>query len=569
MFTVYAELEGKDLGEALDAIFEEIEKVKRAPVSIQELRQARARIEAQGRMADESVEWQAIRLIIGEQYGDYQWFEEYYDRVKRVSRDDIMRVAREHLTLDNCTIVGYMPSVEEIPEQEMSAAELEGRLSRAMGKVTVASAIEESTVEKIELDSGITLLLKENHSVPIVAVSVLVPGGVKYETARNNGISNLMQEVLLRGTERRSGSELADELALLGADLYARVGHDFIGYDLNIVSEDLENGMEILADVIMNPAFDDEEIERERQEVLAKLKTKRNWLHGYSQELCDRAVYGEHPYGLPVEGNEDAVARLTQKDLRAWHKKFYLANNLVISVVGDIDRQNVRAMVEETFAPLRSGKIPKLQLAEIALPDAPREVGEELDKHQTHLVVGMPGPGVPDPDYYPFQVLNDVLSGMGSRLFMNLRDAKGLAYTVYSYLSARAQGGAFKVYIGTSPEREEEAIAGILDELRAVRDDGVTDEEFKRAKDHLIGQRDVQLQRNATQARLYASAEIMGTGFDAVDRYQERIADVTMEDVARVAGKYIDIERYSLGIIRGTPGESGYGGPPMGGVTGE
>lgn len=564
VFTISAELESKNVGPAVDAIFEEIEKLRRAEVSVGELRRARAQVEIDQRMQNETVEDQAIWLIIGEQYGDHLLIEHYYDGVSGVTRDDIMQVAREYLRLDNCTMVVYRPTGEEVPEEELSAQELEERLARVMAEVRVGLPIGEGVVEEIQLDSGITLLLKENHAVPLVSVAVLAPGGVKYERPEGNGISNLMQQMLMKGTETRSAAVLADELASIGAHIEPQVDHDYIGCLLNVGSEYLEDGIGILADVLLHPAFDPEEIEREKQEIVAEIRVARSQLLPHSLELCDQAVYGDHPYGLPIEGDEESLGRLGRSDLSSWHKKFYQANTLVISIVGDIDREAVRAMVEEAFAPLKAGRAPKLRLPEIARPLAPFGVAEVQEKRQTHLVVGMPGPGVNDPDYYAFQVLNDALTGMGSRLFVNLRDAKGLAYTVFSYLDAHADVGAFKVYIGTGPEQEGEAKAGILEELRAVRDEGITEEEFTRSKDHLIGRRDVGLQRNSVQALLYARTEVMGTGFEAVDRYQERIASVTEKDVARVAEKYIDTERYSVGVVRGAAEESAGSGETVG-----
>jgi zinc protease len=555
VFTVWAELESENVGSALESIFEEMEKLKRAEISVGELRRARAQVEIDQRMQNETVEDQAIWLIVGEQFGDHLFVEHYYDGLSRVTRDDIMRVAREYLTLDNCTMVVYQPTGEGVREGELSAQELQDRLGRVMAEVRVEVPAGEGVVEEIQLPRGITLLLKENDAVPLVSVAVLAPGGVKYERPERNGISNLMQQMLMKGTETRSAARLADELASIGAEMEPQVDRDYIGCLLNVGSEYLEEGIDILADVLLHPAFEPEEIEREKQEVVAEIRVARSQLLPHSLELCDRAVYGDHPYGLPVEGSEESLRRLKRSDLASWHEKFYLANTLVISVVGDIDREAVRTMIEEAFAPLRAGKPPTLRLAEIARPEAPSGVAEVQEKRQTHLVVGMPGPGINDPDYYAFQVLNDALTGMGSRLFVNLRDAKGLAYTVFSYLDAHAEAGAFKVYIGTEPAQEEEAKAGILEELRAVRDEGITEGEFRRGKDHLIGARDVQLQRNSVQALLYARAEVMGTGFETVDQYQQRIENVTEEDVARVAEKYIDTARYSLGVIRGATEE--------------
>ncbi|KPL09879.1 hypothetical protein AMJ71_05235 [candidate division TA06 bacterium SM1_40] len=556
VFTVFAELESQNLGEALDAVVEEIEQLKRSPVSVGELRQARAQVETEHRMGNETVEDQAIWLIIGEQYGDYRLFDRFYERIQRVTREDVRRVAQKYLTVDNCTVVAYVPTGETVPEQDLSAADLEGRLSRTMASVAVEPSPDEWVTEKVNLDNGITLLLKENHAVPLVSVAILAPGGVKYERESNNGISNLMQEVLVKGTEKRSAEELADELAALGAALEPHVDHEYVGCLLNIGSENLEDGVEILADIVLHPAFDPKEIEKEKQEIAAEIRIGKSQLLSHSLELCDQAVYGGHPYGLAVEGSEESIGRLGQADLRAWHRKFYLANTLVVAVVGDIDREAVEAIVEDAFAPMRPGKLPKLRLRPTERPEIPREIAEAQEKRQTHLVVGMPGPGIGDPDYYAFQVLNDALTGMGSRLFVNLRDAKGLAYTVFSYLDAHADGAAFKIYIGTDPLQEEEAKAGILEELRAVRDEGLTKEEFARGRKHLIGSRDVRLQTNSSQALLYARTEAMGIGFEVVDLYQERIAGVTEEDVARVAKKYLDLDRYSVGVVRGAAAEA-------------
>jgi len=177
---------------------------------------------------------------------------------------------------------------------------------------------------------------------------------------------------------------------------------------------------------------------------------------------------------------------------------------------------------------------------------------EELEKEQTHIFLGFLGPRVADRDYYPFKVLDALLSGMGGRLWDYLREKRGLGYAVDSWLDSGVDPGAFAVYIATSPDQEEVAIEGILEELRRLKEEGVTDQELAKGKSYLIGSHDIRLQRNSSQVSSYLESEIFGgLGYQAVDIFAREVEAVSKDDIVRVVGKYFDLENYSLAVVRG------------------
>jgi len=227
---------------------------------------------------------------------------------------------------------------------------------------------------------------------------------------------------------------------------------------------------------------------------------------------------------------------------------------MVIAVVGDVNEKEVIEEIEKKFGGFKKGE----SLVPVVKPESPTgqirtKVVDQKDKAQTHIIIGFQGPSVKGPDLYAFEVLNAVLSGQGGRLFMELRDKRSLAYSVTSFMTPGLEPGFFGVYIGSAPEKQEEAVEGIKEQLQLILKDGITEDELKRAQNYLVGNFEIGLQQNSTQAAKIAFDEIYGVGFDEYKKYPEQIYAVTAEDVKGVANKYIDLNKYTLAIVRPEP----------------
>jgi len=354
-----------------------------------------------------------------------------------------------------------------------------------------------------------------------------------------------------RGTSNRSSEEIAVEIESIAGEIDGFSGRNSLGVTVEALSENFETAMDIFADVILNPVFPDEEIERARREVLSDINKENDNLLRKNINLFLKTLYKEHPYRFNVLGAEQNVQNFNKNDLAGYYKKVVDPRNMVLTVVGDINTAQVLEIIEEQFGDLKKSEFVELKIKSEAKPDKIREeVLYEKDKNQTHIILGFQGPTLYDKNYYAFEVLNTILAGQGGRLFLELRDKKSLAYTVTSFLSPGIEHGFFGIYIGTAPEKEAEAIEGIKNEITKLLENGITEDELNRAKNYLVGNFEIGLQQNTAQAAKIAFDEAYGLGWDSYKTYSKKIFAVTKEDVVKVSKKFIDLDTYTLAIVK-------------------
>ena len=285
---------------------------------------------------------------------------------------------------------------------------------------------------------------------------------------------------------------------------------------------------------------------------MGALKQQKDQLTQATFLLFLAAHYGDHPYGRNPLGTENSVRSMTPEDLKAYYERWADPRNMVIGISGDIDAGEALAAVREAFGemPQRPGYA---ALGALPVPshDGVRRVEERRDKQQAHFVIGYPGARFTDPDRYALDVLGSALAGMGGRLFVNLRDKKSLAYSVTSFSSEQVDPGFFAFYMGTSADKLDGAIADTLAEIADVKKGGVTREEFERAKKWMIGTYEIGLQSNGSYADKMVYNELYGTGYEETFTAPEKIAAVNYSDVNRLAASVLDLEKYTIAILRG------------------
>ena len=319
---------------------------------------------------------------------------------------------------------------------------------------------------------------------------------------------------------------------------------------LSALSENFEGAMDIFSDVILNPSFSDEEMERERREVLAALEKQKDNLTGKTVRNFLKTLFLKHPYRFNVLGSEENVDRFTSADVRKFYKKVIRPENMVISIAGDINAEKTLGVLEKLFGGMKRGSFEKTRPPRESVLSAERETVEfERDKAQTHIIAGFHAPGFKSRDRYAFEVLNSVLSGQGGRLFIELRDKKSLAYAVTSFYVPGMEGGYFGVYIGTAPQKEKEALGAIKEQLQLALE-GVGEQELERAKNYIVGSFEIGLQRNSAQASTVGFDELYGIGTYEYRKFPEKILAVTADDVMRVARKYINPEAAAVAILK-------------------
>ncbi|MYB26998.1 MAG: insulinase family protein [Candidatus Dadabacteria bacterium] len=531
-------------------IVAEIELIKNEPVGAEELARAKTNIERDFIRAKETMQGQARKLGYFElETGDYGYERLYLERVRNVTPEDILRVAREYFKQKNLTAGVLLPKdkTKGVEKGFRKALVFPGATQEKEKKKASSTQAE---FKKYELSNGIRVLLKRNPAVPLFSVHAAFLGGLRYEDENTNGISNFMSGMFTRGTSSRSAEDIATQIEGLGGTVDGFSGKNSVGVTLSALSENFEGAMDIFSDVILDPSFSDKEMERERREILAALEKQKDNLTGKAVRNFLRTLFLKHPYRFNVLGTEENVDGFTSADVREFYKKVIRPENMVISVAGDIDAEKTPALLEKLFGSMKQGVFEKIRPPRESALSAAREIVEfERDKAQTHIIAGFHAPGFKSRDRYAFEVLNSVLSGQGGRLFIELRDKKSLAYAVTSFYVPGMEGGYFGVYIGTAPQKEKEALGAIKEQLQLALE-GIGEHELERAKNYIVGSFEIGLQRNSAQASTVGFDELYGIGTYEYRKFPEKILSVTADDVARVARKYINPETAAVSILK-------------------
>jgi zinc protease len=354
----------------------------------------------------------------------------------------------------------------------------------------------------------------------------------------------------LRGTESYSAAGFARAVESRAAEIDPFAGRSSLGLTLETPAETFEPALDLFCEVLHAPAFDREELERERRDTLAAIERREDRLAQRTFQLFTEHHFEHHPYRMPTLGSKPVIEALRPEDVRAHHARLVVKPNLVLAVVGDVDPDRVAQGVAARLAELPEGPFDP---PSPALEDPPSEIRHaELrkDRNQAHLVIGFRGVAVDDDDRFALEVLAQLLAGQGGRLFLELRDRQGLAYAVSASSVEGVAPGYFVTYIATSPERLEQARSGLLAELERTLQSAPDAAELDRARRYLTGNFVIDQQRDAAHAAQISLGDLYGLGPDSGDEYVPRVEAVTAEDVLRVARRILRMDAYTEAVIR-------------------
>jgi zinc protease len=406
-------------------------------------------------------------------------------------------------------------------------------------------------VRRTVMPNGLVILHSENHTLPIVTVTIVVKAGQLNEPPEKGGLAHLHAEMLTEGTATLSSKAISEEMDFIGASLDASAGHDFITITLAVLKKDVEKGFQICADILMNPAFHQDEVERKKDRIKGFLKRQEEEPSFLAGRAFREAVFGAYPYGRRIGGSPESIDRIGRGDLVSFHAANFLPNNAIFSLVGDLTPKEVTILTEKYFGRWEKMDVNTYTPAKTITAAAGQVIRIEKDLTQANIVAGTRGISREDPDYYTFSVLNYILGGGGfsSRLMHSIRDEKGLAYDVHSLLSPYKRAGLFVIEAQTKNESANTVIHEIFREVTRLREAGVSDEEIRDAQSYLAGSFKRRLDTNGKIASFLASVELFNLGFDYVEKYPEYIYSVTKEDIRRVAGKYLDPANFVLVVV--------------------
>ena len=400
-------------------------------------------------------------------------------------------------------------------------------------------------MNKIILDNKIPVIFKINKNTPRYAMCFYFK---IEEPEKKAGLYSILNRLFLQGTKTRSAQQLAQELDENAIDCYSEMKQDFIRFKLQCLNEDFEKGLEILSDIIKNSTLEDfdKEVIKLKGEIQAELdEPKSKALDGFYKN-----IYKNHPYGHTYTKILEDIDSITKEEVEEVYNNLLNNSAKVISIVGDFDKTQVENLLKKYISDIKNSpdansKIPAPELHENALIKI-----EKDDASQAQIIQGWKVPTIYNKDYAAIMVMNTMLgsSGLSSRLFLELRDKKGLAYVVRSSYETYEKGAIFNVYIATEPKNIKTSLDGFKIELDKIKTIPVTEEELQNAKNNLIGKRQFFTETNLQQASLISFYEDKGLGADFEEKLIRMINDVTTEDISRVANEYIK-DPYVLTIL--------------------
>jgi zinc protease len=557
--------EPEKVQEALLATLEEILRFQDEPVTASELERTLRAVRSQTLSAMETMEGQAQMLGHYAVLGDHALAGAYLERLSRVTPQRVREAARKHLTLEQATVFAYGP--EGTPALAADASSLfrmirdgatAGRVE-SLAPISAESAAAafpsgsgrgREEVEALTLDSGTRVLLQPDGRLPLVALAVYLPGGSGSEGAHEAGITRLTQNCMMKGAGGRSAAEIAEALDLMGARMQPASNRDTSGWSLGAVREDLPQAMDLLEDVLARPEFPAEAVHRERGQTLVEIASLRDDTMQYTASEFFRLIFPGHAYGRLALGLEESVKGLEPEHLRACHADIYGPSRLVVSVVGDFERDDMLRRLEKLVGALPRADAGLREILPVTNPGEPVRNDLLRQVSQAVVVLGYPGPEVDSSERYALDVWQGIMSGMGNRLFTRLRDEQHLCYFTGAFTAPFLRGGVVGAYVGTGPEQVEQATDSLLTELETSARELPDTEELARAKNNLAGSYLTGMQTRMSWASTYAHDETLGLGYQEALRYVDEIRTVTPEMVRESAARYVDRSRLAVAVLR-------------------
>jgi Predicted Zn-dependent peptidases len=399
-------------------------------------------------------------------------------------------------------------------------------------------------VHRTVQDNGIVLLVTENPAADIIATRLFLRTGSRWEPKEKAGLSHLLSAVLTKGTDHLSSLEIAEQVESVGAKLSADTSTDYFLLSLKTVASDFEDILSLTGQLLRSPSFPEAEIELERRITIQGIRSQREQPFSVAFEQLRQQMYQHHPYALSTLGTEASVSQLSRADLQEFHQTYFRPDNLIISIAGRITPEEAAEQIQRVFGDWTAPQTPLPTLSLPTLTSIPQNAITPQETQQSVVMLGYLTSCVNHEDYSALKVLNTYLgNGLSSRLFVELREKRGLAYDVSAFFPTRLDQSQFVVYMGTAPENTEIAIDGLRTEVERLVNLPLTPDELQVSKNKLLGQYALGKQTNSQLAQIYGWYECLGLGIEFDTEFQTNIAAVTSAETLRVAKHYF-IEPY-------------------------
>lgn len=402
-------------------------------------------------------------------------------------------------------------------------------------------------IQKVTLENGVHILTEDLTHVRSVVLGIWVGVGSRDETPDVAGLSHFIEHLMFKGTENRTAKQIAEALDAVGGQLNAFTTKEYTCYYARVLDEHFDLAVDVLTDMLFGSRFEPNDIDRERNVILEEIKMYEDAPDELVHDIFATTIWQGHPLGRPIIGTADVIEGVSRDTILTYYKRHYTPAKMVVAVAGSINHEQVVEKLRAVFDKIGGENVPR-----VFTPPQPRtEVTcRNKDTEQVHLCIGAPGLPLDHERIYVFQLLNTILGGgLSSRLFQEIREQRGLVYSVYSYHSSYHDGGLFCVYAGLSKHNVEPAMELILKELKDIRTDGVKEDELRRAKDQLKGNLLLSMESvNTRMSRLAKSQMYLGKVVPPED-VVERVNRVTHNDIIELARQMLSTDKFSMATV--------------------
>lgn len=405
--------------------------------------------------------------------------------------------------------------------------------------------------KKTVLPNGVRIITEEIDYVRSVSIGLWVGAGSRDEREEYEGISHFIEHMLFKGTKKRTARDLAESLESVGGQLNAFTTKEYTCFYAKVLDEDMDLAIDVLSDMFFNSLFDEKEIEKEKKVVIEEIKMYEDSPDELIHDLFSEYVWNDHPLGKPILGTVESIHGLSREKIMDYLGHHYAPENLVIAVAGKINHEDVINKLAPIYGEFKRGGIRILE----GTPKGQRIYRYNTkDTEQMHLVMGVPGLGQDDEDIYPMHIINNVLGGgLSSRLFQEVREQRGLAYSVYSYHSTYVDAGMFAIYAGTTPDNTQEVVECILNEIQKMKAHGITADELVKTVAQVKGSLYLGLESVSSRMSRLGKTELSYNRVISPEEMVEKLEKVTLEDVKRVMNRLWVKDKLSI-VMMGPKG---------------
>src|SRR6266478_549590 len=403
-------------------------------------------------------------------------------------------------------------------------------------------------IERTALPNGLRVVTERMQHVRSISVGIWIGTGSREESAEQSGISHFIEHMVFKGSKNRSAEQIARSVDSIGGGLDAFTSKELVSYNVKVLDEHLPEAFDIVSDLVRNPRFDPADIDKEKGVIIEELKMEVDSPEYLIHEIFSSNFWKGHSLGRPILGTRQTIRSFDRDQIGRYYKHYYTPKNILITAAGSLTHKKLVQLAEEHFGELKGRPLPKADGRPQA--HAPLVFREKNSLEQVHLYLGVPSIAMPHRERFACYILNAILGGgMSSRLFQNIREKQGLAYTVYSELTMYRDAGCMLVYAGTSQKTAGKVIESVVHELGEIVDHKVTAEEMRRAKDHLKGSYVLGLESTSSRMGNLARQELYFKRFFSLDEMLERIERVTAEEVQKLSEQFFHPKNMAVAML--------------------